>query len=164
MSIDYKSGDILDWADKVDFIGHQVNCSGVMGGGLALQIAKKWPNVLAKYQEFIRDFRQINNGNREGLLGKCHTVAVGGFFIANLFGQFGIGWGLQTDYTALSKALTTLRDTMIYADKKKLALPVNLGCGLAGGDWNVVHSMILEIFEKSDIQVTLVEFAPKDKR
>jgi O-acetyl-ADP-ribose deacetylase (regulator of RNase III) len=164
MSIDYNSGDILDWADKVDYIGHQVNCFGVMGGGLALQIANKWPEVLAKYQEFITDFKRFNNGNRKGLLGKCHIVSVGGCFIANLFGQFGTGYGLQTDYKSLSTALVSLRDTMVYTEKKTLALPVNLGCGLAGGNWSIVHSLILEAFEKSPIQVTLVEFAPQVKR
>jgi O-acetyl-ADP-ribose deacetylase (regulator of RNase III) len=133
-----------------------------MGGGLALQIAKKWPQVLTKYQEFIKDFRQVNIGNSRGLLGKCHVVSIGELFVANLFGQHGTGWGLQTDYKALAKALMGLRDTMQYTEKKRLALPVNLGCGLAGGDWKIVHSMILDTFEKSDIQVTLVEFSPKE--
>jgi len=161
MSIDYKSGDILDWVGKVDFIGHQVNCFGVMGGGLALQIANKWPKVLTSYQKFIKDFRSVNNGDRHGLLGKCHIVAIEKLFIANLFGQFNVGWGLQTDYDALFKALIGLRDTILYIERKKLALPVNLGCGLAGGDWNIVHSLIVNVFEESDIQVTLVEFTPK---
>jgi len=153
-------GDILDWIGKADCVGHQVNCYGVMGGGLALQIANKYPEVLKSYQDFIKDYIYFNK-SRKGLLGICQTTHVGNCWIANLFGQYDTGGGVQTDYNALATALSNLEDKMLYMGKKTLALPVNLGCGLAGGDWKVVLSIIQKVFEKSEIELTLVEYEPK---
>ena len=154
----YKEGNILDWADKVDVIGHQVNCFGVMGGGLALQIATKWPNVEYEYQEYI--IRHIHI-SRTDLLGHCHIAipkSAGRCSIANLFGQYDVGGGLRTDYEALQKALRELKGTMRKYNQTKLALPVNLGCGLAGGNWNTVQDIIENVFENSQIELTLVSY------
>jgi O-acetyl-ADP-ribose deacetylase (regulator of RNase III) len=156
----HEFGDILDWADKVDVIGHQVNCFGVMGGGLALQIAQKWPQVLTEYQEFIKEFMTWRN--REHLMSFCQIVPLAGnCSIANLFGQYDTGGGRQTDYDSLSLALNRLRNEMLIQGMTKVALPVNLGCGLAGGDWNIVQSLIQAAFEGSDVQVILVEYKSK---
>jgi len=164
MSIEYAKGDILDWVGKVDCIGHQVNCYGVMGGGLALQIASKYPEVLRSYQDFIKDYTYFNK-SRRGLLGICQTTSIGGnCWIANLFGQYNTGGGVQTDYNALATALSELEAKMLYIGKYKVALPVNLGCGLAGGDWKVVLPIIQKVFEKSEIELTLVEYKPKEYR
>ena len=37
--LQYKNGDILEAEEKI--ICHQTNCLGIMGAGLALQIARK---------------------------------------------------------------------------------------------------------------------------
>ena len=163
--INYESGDILDWADKVDVIGHQVNCFGVMGGGLALQIANKWPQVLTEYRSYIKKCLEI--ATRNNLLGTCHAVEIKGrkkCWIANIFGQYDVGGGLQTNYEALHKALKHLKRIMDAYGLTSIALPVRLGCGLAGGDWNVVLAMIDDVFGKSTIQVTLVKFNPETKK
>ena len=152
----YENGDILNWAAKVDVIGHQVNCFGVMGGGLALQIAHKWPDVLVKYQKYVNDF--VWHSERSKILGHCQIIPVTECSIANLFGQYSTGPGLQTDYPALLAALITLKTQMLMQRLKRLALPVNLGCGLAGGDWGIVRGIIEDVFENSDIQVILVEY------
>jgi O-acetyl-ADP-ribose deacetylase (regulator of RNase III) len=46
-------GDLLD--QKTDVIAHQVNCLGVMGAGVALQIKNKWPEVYEGYKNFCHD-------------------------------------------------------------------------------------------------------------
>ena len=153
----YENGDILNWAAKVDVIGHQVNCFGVMGGGLALQIARKWPEVLTEYQSFIEKF--ISRSARANLLGYCEIVRVKECSVANLFGQYDLGArDVATNYPALRVALKRLKNKMAVLGFKKLALPVNLGCGLAGGDWGIVRGIIEDVFENSDIQVILVEY------
>ncbi len=63
-------------------------------------------------------------------------------FICNLAGQYGYGtYTRQTNYDALAKCLITL-----YSKSLELNLipyvPYKLGCGLAGGDWNVVSKLI----------------------
>jgi O-acetyl-ADP-ribose deacetylase (regulator of RNase III) len=158
----FVQGDILDWAGKVDAIGHQVNCLGVMGGGLALQIKNKWPVVFETYVEFInsaiRETRSL-----KGCLGCCQLVQTDSCFVANLFGQYDVGAKLQTDYIALHRSLTSLREQMQLRGLDSVAFPAKLGCGLAGGDWNIVQSVIQSVFAGSGFSITIVEYVPHPK-
>ncbi|MGF7049841.1 hypothetical protein J2T13_004364 [Paenibacillus sp. DS2015] len=74
--------------------------------------------------------------------------------IANLFGQFKYGKTSEqyTDYVALESALRQLKDKAKEL-KFSVALPYNLGCGMANGDWNIVEKMIEDVF--NDYEVTL---------
>jgi len=115
-------------------ICHQVNCIGVMGGGLALQVREQYPDAYDVYKA-KDDWR----------LGDCQIVHVGNeIYIANLAGQKNIGTGLQTDYKALAQALRVARD-FADANELELALPYMMGCGLAGGNWDIVSDMIEQI-------------------
>lgn len=152
-------GDLLK--SDVDVIGHQTNCIGVMGAGIALKIKNMYPNVFAKYRELCTE----QNKSKE-LLGKCQMLSESGDLIdinnlnkednekiiANLFGQYSIGNGLETQYEHLKTALEELKKV----GKKHnlwIGLPYKLGSGLAGGDWNVVRKIIEEVF--SDYPVTI---------
>lgn len=137
------NGDLLN--AKEDIIVHQVNTIGVMGAGIALQIKKKYPIVYQKYTKLIGQ-----TDVREDLMGCCQIISVGNRgkdnikYVANIYGQLDIGRNKQqTDYNALSKSLEEL---FSFAKKNQLtvALPYNIGCGLAGGDWNVVSRLISE--------------------
>lgn len=81
-------------------------------------------------------------------------MQTGAKYTANLFGQLNYGRSKirYTDYAALEQALTTLK---IEAQAKGLsvALPYNIGCGLANGEWSVVERMIGKVF--ADYEVTL---------
>ena len=48
--ISYHNGDLLK--SGCDIICHQVNLQGVMGGGIARQIANKYPDVEKSYKLF----------------------------------------------------------------------------------------------------------------
>jgi O-acetyl-ADP-ribose deacetylase (regulator of RNase III) len=115
--------------DQKGILGHQVNMQGVMGAGLALAIRQTWPAVFAAYQ------------NHRGYLGECFiTYAERDVWVANLYGQDRLGRGTrQTNYGALSNALRELR---FQSSDSQVYLPVGLGCGLAGGDWNIVRELI----------------------
>ena len=68
-----------------------------------------------------------------------------------LFGQYKYGTDKQqTDYKALEEALFTLK---INAKDHNLSvsIPVNLGCGLAGGSWEIVYKIIEEVFHDYDV-------------
>lgn len=73
---------------------------------------------------------------------------------ANLFGQLNYGRSKTryTDYGALERALTTLK-TEAQARGLSVALPYNIGCGLANGEWSLVEEMIGKVF--ADYEVTL---------
>lgn len=144
-------GDILQASE--DIICHQVNCMGVMGGGIAKQIKNKYPNVFDMYRKFF-----VNN--KFTALGKCQIVkAEDDKYIANLFGQYNYGTNKQqTDYKALEEALFSLK-VNAKDNNLSVAIPYNIGCGLAGGSWEVVYKIIEEVFQ--DYDVTLYRWEVK---
>lgn len=66
----YKTGDILKATENI--ICHQVNVDGVMGGGLALQIAKQYPEVEKQYQSYCENC----NNDYERLKGRVYEIEV----------------------------------------------------------------------------------------
>lgn len=126
-------GDLLDVKQGV--IGHQTNLRFVAGHGLALQIRERWP-------EWYEDY---HSGERDPQLGDCQTYQVApGLYVANLYGQSGISrTSRKTHYGALAKALTKLNQVVAgTVGPLPIYLPHGLGCGLAGGDWEVVYELI----------------------
>jgi len=137
----FVKGNILDV--KYGIIGHQVNCQLVMGAGLARQIKEKYPIV---FNEYKRIMGVVSPADR---LGKCQMVAIipDRFYFANLFGQFYYypRRVVHTDYIALGMALRNLKrwkETFFNSVDMPIYLPSGLGCGLAGGDWNLVQGLI----------------------
>lgn len=137
-------GRLLDATE--DIIGHQVNCQGVMGSGVAKLLRSKYLNLYPSYEQFC------NKHNPYELLGMCQIVKTRSKYIANLFGQ--LNYGRQkvryTDYDALKKSLVILRITAQRRDLS-VALPYNIGCGLANGEWNIVYGIIDEVFNSYEV-------------
>lgn len=145
--IKYVTGNLLEAEENI--IGQQVNAQGVMGAGLAKQIRNKYPVAYKEYMKVCGDSDYDSD-----LLGRTQLVQLNeGSFIANLFGQLGYGRGkIHTDYNSLKRALRTLKDFAV-ARKLSVALPFGLGCGLAGGSWEIVSKIIEKVFE--DYEVTI---------
>lgn len=125
---------------KEDIIVHQVNCQGVMGSGIALQVKQLYPEVFKGYEYYCKT-RKV-----EDILGSSLICeANDGKYIANLFGQNKYGKGLQTDYEAFKHALIEIHD---FAKEHNLsvAIPYKIGSNLAGGDWNTIFDIITEVF------------------
>jgi len=113
-------------------IVHQVNCKGVMGCGLALQIKRKWPIVFERYRAFKFKPGQIQLVN-----------VADDFWVCNLAGQDRYGRDKRyTDYEAIRIGLEKLN---IWAGDRGLSvfIPNGMGCGNAGGDWHVVQGIII---------------------
>lgn len=114
-------------------IGHQVNCKGVMGIGLALDIRKKYPLV---YTHYIRNTPS---------LGEVQFVCVSQsplLYVANMAGQLSYGrTGVHTNYEALGKCLEEVHSFSIKHDLP-IYLPFGIGCGYAGGNWYKVENLI----------------------
>lgn len=151
MALIIKNGNLLEATE--DIIAHQVNCQGVMGSGVALQIKKKYPRAFVQYSIKCDEYE-----NKKELLGNCQLVIVSeDKIVANLFGQheFGKINKLFTVYTSLRQAFQLLHDCVTNPDNyyygKTIAIPYNIGCGLGNGDWNVVEEMLKEIFHDIDI-------------
>jgi O-acetyl-ADP-ribose deacetylase (regulator of RNase III) len=145
-------GNILNATE--DIICHQVNCIGIMGGGLALQIRNKYPEVYPAYKRYIE-----GTGDHP-LLGEVQTILCSdGKVIANLFGQYSVGTDkMQTDYEALEIAFEGIKCIAKCVGGDTIAIPYLIGCGLGGGDWDVVYKIIERVF--GEYGCTIYEFTP----
>ena len=129
----YKNGNIL--TSRADIICHQVNCQGVMGAGLAKQIRNKHPKVYDHYIWHCKTFKPNLLGNI--ILDSINEKQV----IASLFAQDRYGRDKRyTDYDAFEKCLKTI--ACFAKENEVIALPYKIGCGLGGGDWDIILSLI----------------------
>ena len=154
-----KEGDLLE--SNLDILAHQSNCMGVMGAGIALSIKNKYPKVFSQYKQVTNSYK-----DKKQLMGRCLLISEEGKIIkldnriennnvkiiANLFGQYSYGKGLQTDYQALKKALLELKK---FAQNNNLSIgiPYGIGCGNAGGDWNIVEGIIEDVFRNYPVVI-----------
>ena len=139
-------GNIL--AVKQGFICHQINCQGVMGSGLAKDIKTLWPKVLGDYMGAYRKGQLT--------LGQVifTTIKIGHLYIASMCGQDHSGAsGRHTDYPALGQCLQTVEAWYKTVGESKLPvyIPYEVGCGLEGGQWSVVKTIIKRELPKAII-------------
>jgi len=131
-----KQGDLLESSE--DVIAHGCNTQGSMGAGIAKQIKERHPAVHRKYIEICDIY------DDESLLSELQFVKVnkGDYdFVANVFTQQYYGRrhsGL--DYTVFAHAMDKLIRICSEEDLS-LAMP-RIGCGLAGGDWDMCKDII----------------------
>ena len=133
-------------------ICHQVNAKGVMGAGLALQIKQKWPVVFRDYNQQHRK-KHLKTGE------VIFTNIVQGDYklqVASLCAQQDYGTGpnkVYTNYEAFEACLKKLQIWHVSCIQGKLPIyfPYKIGCGLAGGDWAVIRSMIGRYFPNAII-------------
>lgn len=143
-------GDLLKTPFQI--IAHQVNCQGIMGAGLAKSIKEKYPDVYSIYKQFCTD-----NHNNESLLGAAiGVVTEDKHIIYNLFGQYIWGRDIrQTDYDAFQRSVIRMISDIRYDGDDELtlyiAIPYGIGCGLAGGDWEIIKKILEEIEEKYNV-------------
>lgn len=139
-------GDIFD-APIDQILVHQVNCQGRMGRGIAKTIKEKYPLVYESYVH-ICDSHSIKE-----LMGKLLISKDGNRIIGNLFAQKYYGTDRRhTDYEAMA---TCLEKLSAYAKENKMviAIPHGIGCNNAGGNWNIVLTMIQEICVDVDVYI-----------
>jgi O-acetyl-ADP-ribose deacetylase (regulator of RNase III) len=134
---------------------HQVNCQGVMGSGLALEIKKRFPKHYQDYKEHCT-FGSCLGENVVTYIAGTNKVVVG------VFGQEDYGKGERhTNYSALiigiSNEIQRMRYTVSYT-KRVYILPKYIGCGLGGGDWAIVEQLLLDLEKVHNIELICVEY------
>ena len=79
----------------------------------------------------------------------------------NMFAQYKYGRDKQyTDYTAFEECLAKIKTFLKNYDIKKdipVAFPYKIGCGLAGGDWNIIKEMLKKFSDEIEQDVIIVE-------
>ena len=142
-----KQGDILEANENI--VVHQVNVQGIMGGGVARQLARYYTVLEKEYSEFCK----IYDNDYNKLKGKVFKIMINGKFIMNMFSQ---KENFDTDYEAMKIALEEIKE---YARgfKLSIAMPYKIGCGIANGDWNEVYKIIEEVFNDYDVTLYKLE-------
>ena len=158
-------GDLIKLAEQGEFdvIVHGCNCFHTMGGGIARQLASKYPQVL-------KADKQTEYGDRDKL-GSYTSAYVevdsNVFTVVNVYSQY--KWSSGSDvfeYDAFQKFLNNQVEFLGYYNpsslrKKRIGFPM-IGAGLAGGDWSRISKMIEKFSEDvaSYADVTVVEYQP----
>ena len=149
----YKSGDITTATQ--DYIVHQCNCKSITAGGLASVIGRVFPYA-APYVHRRPDPNRHNrcipeDESRPGTIqawrpDPSSATAVNSPAIIGLYAQYGPGKPGPEDSEVerqvwFRRCLGLLEKV---PDLKSIAVPWQIGCGLAGGDWEVYEGIIRE--------------------
>ena len=145
-------GDLLNSTEE--YILHQCNCVSVEAKTLAKLIFDKFPhaNTYIKRQRFNKStfskpatFEILGDGINEK-------------YIINLYSQY---------YPAQSKlAFDSKEERLVWFKQglneiaklnkiKNIAMPYNIGCGAAGGNWNDYYKIIEDFSNNNKINITL---------
>ena len=145
-------GNLLDAFDRGDvgIIAHQCNCFCNMGSGIAPQITKRYPAArLADNATTKGDSDKLGTFTRAIISRNVNGETIDDGIVYNLYGQYGYGGnGVNTKYDRLEQAMQKMQQQLKdECDEGIIGLPL-IGCGLGGGDWEVVSKIInkLKIF------------------
>ena len=129
------------------------NCFNTMGKGIAKAISTAYPEVA-----------RADNATKAGdkaKLGKYSYARVkDNVVIANAYGQYNYGWlnpldsnGRQTDYEALRKSLTAVRDDFTGRSTHPVIfyIPKYIGANNAKGNYNIIRPIVEEIFKDHEL-------------
>lgn len=151
-------GNLLDFPGEINCIAHSCNTLNIMGGGIAKQIKDRYPiawradcdakkhgsNILGRYSAgFIT--------NKEGKITNK---------IYNMYTQSSIGSGVRVDYYEFERAFSELNRHISFhkPHTHKLGVPYKISCGLAGGDWGKIKSILEKIFCDSKVKLYIVKY------
>lgn len=151
MTVHYLRGDATDpQVDGAALIVHVCNDEGKWGKGFVLALNRRW-------REPERVYRAAFKKSPLPALGDVQFIKVSEErTVANLIGQHGVR-------SARSKAPAPIRYPAVRAGLEKVAdfalahdaivaMP-RIGCGLAGGTWDVIEKIIEDTLGRIEVQV-----------
>jgi O-acetyl-ADP-ribose deacetylase (regulator of RNase III) len=147
-------GNLLDFPEDVNIIAHQANCQATMGAGIARQIRERYPEVSQEDRDAFN--------NHRAKLGLFSAVKISDDpkVVVNLYGQDKIGGEKPTDYEGIYSAMDKLyRLASKKPDLYVIGFPHGMSCGLGGGDWRIIRTMIEVLAEKYEVQTRIVKFS-----
>ena len=133
---------------KFDVIAHGANCKQIMGGGIALQIKKQFPEV---YEEDYLD-RRTPTQRWGDYTAFTYDNGKKLLHVFNLYTQYNPGPDL--DYTALELSLKKLAKNI--KPNSKIGLP-QIGCGIGGGNWLKVKEIIQRVLSEHDVTIVIYD-------
>lgn len=142
-------GDLMDIKEGI--IIHQVNNKHVMGSGIAKAIRAAYPQ---HYTQYMND-KELKLGSVVAtLVTKSPIFGVVGFVSQDGFGRDG---KIYTKEDAFTRCLLTVKAMHDKNPKIEYYMPMGIGCGLGGGNWDSIYKIIsthcpfIIIVKKSDV-------------
>lgn len=136
-------------------IAHICNDLGGWGKGFVVAVSRRWPEPEREYRRWHRD----RAGNDFGL-GAVQLVSVRpDTWVANMIGQHGMKQGSAGPpirYNAVERCLATLAGHAAQLGAS-VHMP-RIGCGLAGGKWELIEPIVARTLSEHGIAVTVYDF------
>jgi O-acetyl-ADP-ribose deacetylase (regulator of RNase III) len=135
-------------------IVHICNDVGGWGKGFVLALSKRWKEPEAEYRAWYKSGKDFD-------LGKVQFVKIEeDLWVANLIGQHKV-YKDETGkppirYEAVSNGLEKVSEFALE-NKASIHMP-RIGCGLAGGTWDLMEPIIAKVLAKKGIEVTVYDF------
>jgi len=153
--IQYTKGDATSpQSEDNKIIVHICNDIGGWGKGFVMAISKRWKKPENEYREWFK--------SKDGFeLGKVQFVQVEeDLWVANLIGQHKINkdenGNAPIRYDAIEDGL---KEVASFAKKNNASIHMpRIGCGLAGGKWEMIEPIILKTLSNNDVEVVVYDF------
>jgi len=145
-------GDLLDLAEEglFDVIMHGCNCLCNMGSGIAKTIKDKYPQAYRADCETIKGDKNKLGDYSYSIIGKDKQV-----ILVNAYTQYSYSRDkVDVDYEAVESVFKKIKKDF---SGKRIGYPL-IGAGVAGGDWNIIETIINRELTGEDH--TLVRFEP----
>ena len=151
---------------EIVVIPHCCNDLGLMGGGVALALSKKWSKV---YEVYTRNYELGNVTFAECEKDTTMDCSGPAIIVANMVGQHGVRGARNPKpikYAALIKCMERVAEEVIRIkecsgrDDVVIHAP-KFGSDLACGRWEFIEELIEEIWEDHGIEVVIYEFPEK---
>lgn len=148
MYIQYNKGDATNpIGDGNKVITHICNDIGGWGRGFVLALSNKWKQPEQTY-------RSINP--KLLTLGLTHIVRVeDNIWVANMVAQRDVitskNYLPPIRYKAVETCLKQVKKFAL-ANNASIHMP-RIGCGLAGGEWSIIESIIKSVFDNTNVRV-----------
>lgn len=135
--ITYKKGDVF--TSDLEYIGHGVNCKGVMGSGIAVTVRENFPKNYEWYRETCK----------RGALkpGMVLPFTENGKTIMNIASQFETGADARMDW--LEEGIIKSILFAMNNGRPGLAIP-RIGAGIGGLVWEEVDAMLQVVMDGLD--------------
>lgn len=146
---------------EVDAIAHCANCFTTMGSGIAKRIKSEFPEAFDSDKKTpTGDILKLGTFSVATTTNNQYMIK----YVYNLYGQYYYGKdSRKLNYEAIYTAMQSMRNDCYAKDITSIGFPKNMGCSLAGGDWQVVESMIHSIFDESPFTVLICSYNPDKK-
>lgn len=140
------------------FIIHVCNDRGFWNKGFVLSLSRKWREPETAYRAWARHKRLFKLGNIQ------RVIVAPDIMVFNMLAQSGIRSAANPKpirYDALDKCLKKIAD---QANKYRATVHLpRIGCGLAGGDWLRVSSIIDQTLSSQGIHPYVYDLPKSEK-